>query len=76
MKGGKKQQQQAAAAAAGLLQEQDAGAASGGRLPLLGLPLAPPTLIEEVWVQCDKPNCKKWRKLPLGVKAPPDNVEW
>lgn len=50
--------------------------AMGGRLPLFGLPLAPPTLIEEVWVQCDKPNCKKWRKLPLGVKAPPDNVEW
>jgi hypothetical protein len=46
------------------------------RLPLFGLPVAPPTLIEEVWVQCDKPNCKKWRKLPLGVKAPPDNVEW
>jgi hypothetical protein len=64
MKGGKKQ---AAAAATPL---------PSGRLPLLGLPLAPPTLIEEVWVQCDKPSCKKWRKLPLGVKAPPENVEW
>jgi hypothetical protein len=51
-------------------------AAGGTRLQLFGLPVAPPTLIEEVWVQCDKPNCKKWRKLPLGVKAPPDNVEW
>jgi hypothetical protein len=27
-------------------------------------------------VQCDKPSCKKWRKLPRGSKAPPDNVEW
>lgn len=53
-----------------------ATAQGGTRLPLFGLPVAPPTLIEEVWVQCDKPNCKKWRKLPLGVKAPPDNVEW
>lgn len=51
-------------------------AAAGTRLQLFGLPVGPPTLIEEVWVQCDKPNCKKWRKLPLGVKAPPDNVEW
>jgi hypothetical protein len=35
-----------------------------------------PKLVEEVWVQCDKPDCKKWRKLPPGSKAPPDNVEW
>lgn len=57
-------------------QQQQAAPVLGGRLPLFGeLPVVP-TLIEEVWVQCDKPNCKKWRKLPLGVKAPPDNVEW
>lgn len=66
MKGGKKQASSSAAT----------GAVQGGnRLQLFGAPVAP-TLIEEVWVQCDKPNCKKWRKLPLGVKAPPDNVEW
>lgn len=35
-----------------------------------------PKLVEEVWVQCDKPDCKKWRKLPPGSKAPPDNVQW
>ncbi|WIA43973.1 hypothetical protein OEZ86_010359 [Tetradesmus obliquus] len=42
----------------------------------LSAQLNKPKLIEEVWVQCDKPNCKKWRKLPPGSKAPPDNVEW
>jgi hypothetical protein len=42
----------------------------------LSAQLNKPKLIEEVWVQCDKPDCKKWRKLPPGSKAPPDNVEW
>jgi hypothetical protein len=65
----------AAAGGAGLYAAAPLTTATG-RLPLFGLPLAPPTLIEEVWVQCDKPECKKWRKLPLGIKVPPDNVEW
>lgn len=44
--------------------------------PILALQPVQPKLIEEVWVQCDKPDCKKWRKLPPGSKAPPENVEW
>lgn len=35
-----------------------------------------PVLVEDVWVQCDNPDCKKWRKLPPGSKPPPDDVEW
>jgi hypothetical protein len=35
-----------------------------------------PVLVEDVWVQCDNPDCKKWRKLPAGSKPPPDDVEW
>jgi hypothetical protein len=35
-----------------------------------------PVLVEDVWVQCDNPDCKKWRKLPPGSKAPPEDVEW
>lgn len=29
---------------------------------------------EEVWVQCEA--CSKWRKLPLGVSAPKDEIAW
>ena len=28
----------------------------------------------EAWVCCDK--CSKWRKLPEGVEAPPDDAPW
>ncbi|KAI8474136.1 MAG: hypothetical protein J3K34DRAFT_151153 [Monoraphidium minutum] len=35
-----------------------------------------PVLVEDVWVQCDNPDCKKWRKLPPGCRAPEDDVEW
>lgn len=33
-------------------------------------------VVEDVWVQCDDPKCKKWRKLPSGSQAPPDDVKW
>jgi hypothetical protein len=35
-----------------------------------------PVLVEDVWVQCDNPDCKKWRKLPPGSKPPPEDIEW
>lgn len=35
-----------------------------------------PVLVEDIWVQCDAPDCKKWRKLPPGSDPPPDDVEW
>ncbi|KAF8061104.1 BAK1 [Scenedesmus sp. PABB004] len=53
-----------------------AALAGGGLFALPGLARPVPVLVEEVWVQCDAPGCKKWRKLPPGSKAPPDNAEW
>eukprot|EP00887_Chlorella_sp_A99_P007809 scaffold20.g7809.t1 len=35
--------------------------------------LPAPTIVEEQWVQCENPNCNKWRKLPPGAKPPPDD---
>lgn len=35
-----------------------------------------PVLVEDIWVECDNPDCKKWRKLPPGSNPPPDGVEW
>jgi hypothetical protein len=42
--------------------------------PLLSV--APVLLIEESWVQCDNPDCKKWRKLPTGSQAPAEDAPW
>jgi hypothetical protein len=36
-------------------------------------PLLPPQVVTSVWVQCERPGCNKWRKLPQG--APPVNEE-
>jgi len=40
------------------------------------LAVAPVLLIEESWVQCDNPDCKKWRKLPSGSQAPAEDAPW
>jgi hypothetical protein len=48
-----------------------------GRKPAVQPVYVPvPVLVEDVWVQCDNPDCKKWRKLPPGSKPPPEDVEW
>ena len=35
-----------------------------------------PVLVEDIWAQCDNPDCKKWRKLLPGSAPPQDDVEW
>jgi len=25
-----------------------------------------PAIVEEIWAQCEHPQCEKWRKLPPG----------
>jgi len=47
---------------------------SNGRVPkeemdLVAAPPAPAADDKIVWIQCGKPNCKKWRKLPAGLGA-------
>ena len=31
---------------------------------------------KETWVQCDNPDCQKWRKLPFGSAFPDADAEW
>jgi hypothetical protein len=45
-----------------------------GLAPLLAV--APVLLIEESWVQCDNPQCLKWRRLPTGSAAPAEDAPW
>jgi hypothetical protein len=33
----------------------------------------PPVVTTSIWVQCERPGCDKWRKLPQG--APPVNED-
>lgn len=33
------------------------------------MPPPPPTVNQHVWIQCDGPDCEKWRKLPAGYSA-------
>lgn len=34
-----------------------------------------PIIQKEAWVQCENPNCGKWRKLPLGTQVD-ENEAW
>jgi hypothetical protein len=31
-------------------------------------------VVEDIWAQCD--TCQKWRRLPAGAAAPPDDAPW
>jgi len=35
---------------------------------------APPIVTTSTWVACER--CEKWRRLPPGVPAPAEEVEW
>ncbi len=50
--------------------------ASRGNTPLaIPQPLQPCiVVVEDVWAQCD--TCQKWRRLPAGAAAPPDDAPW
>ncbi len=37
-----------------------------------GLPGLMPVIVQENWVQCENPNCNKWRKVPPGYEAKED----
>ncbi|KAL4452000.1 hypothetical protein ABPG75_007662 [Micractinium tetrahymenae] len=40
-----------------------------------GLPGLMPVIVQENWVQCENPNCNKWRKVPPGYQ-PKEDEPW
>jgi hypothetical protein len=41
-----------------------------------GLPIPGVIIQKEQWVQCENPNCGKWRRLPPGAPAVPEDAPW
>lgn len=41
-----------------------------------GLPIPGVIIQKEQWVQCENPNCEKWRRLPPGAPAVPEHAPW
>eukprot|EP00598_Pedospumella_elongata_P011338 CAMPEP_0184991476 /NCGR_PEP_ID=MMETSP1098-20130426/36732_1 /TAXON_ID=89044 /ORGANISM="Spumella elongata, Strain CCAP 955/1" /LENGTH=1011 /DNA_ID=CAMNT_0027516907 /DNA_START=57 /DNA_END=3092 /DNA_ORIENTATION=+ len=51
--------------------------ASYNALPSLASPIAPPGTIKKVqWVQCERRNCKKWRKVPGAIDMEQFPEKW
>lgn len=40
-----------------------------------GLPGLMPVIVQENWVQCENPNCNKWRKVPPNYE-PKEDEPW